>query len=61
MFGLIWSAVDLDRGELFVRHQLVGKRLSEPKSDAGMHRIGRGAVPKGRLLCVSERGVFPCC
>jgi len=39
MFGLTWSAVDLDRGELFVRQQLIGRTIMEPKSDAALRRV----------------------
>lgn len=39
LFGLTWSDLDLRRGELFVRHQLLGNGLVEPKSDAAHRRI----------------------
>jgi integrase len=39
MFGLTWAAVDLERGELLVRQQLIGKQLLEPKSEAAYRRI----------------------
>lgn len=39
MFGLTWSAVDLRKGEILVRQQLIDGKLVEPKSDAAQRRI----------------------
>lgn len=39
LFGLVWAVVDLDKGEVLVRQQLVGTKLLELKSDAAQRRI----------------------
>jgi len=39
MFGLTWSAVDLEHAKLFVRQQLAGGILVEPKSDAAQRLV----------------------
>lgn len=49
LFGLTWSDVDLRRGELFVRHQLMGNSLVEPKSDAAHRRIPLPSVTVASL------------
>lgn len=49
LFGLTWSDVDLHRGELFIRHQLVGNCLVEPKSDAAHRRIPLPSVTAAAL------------
>jgi len=56
MFGLTWSAVDLERGELFVRRQLVGKHLSQPKSDSAQRRI---PLPSATVPSPSAWWSFP--
>lgn len=38
-FGLTWDDVDLDRGEITVNRQLIGKTLEDPKSDAAVRTI----------------------
>jgi len=38
-FGLTWGAVDLDKGELHVRHQLQGGKLVDTKTGAGERTI----------------------
>lgn len=38
-FGLTWEDVDLERGEIHVRHQLIGNRLVPPKTRAAFRTI----------------------